>query len=64
MKLTDRQKHLLRACVEGELEMNDQGDTALSIEAAGDDEEVNDDDAAKAVEKLQEELRELLTILA
>ncbi len=54
MKLTERERKLLAACVDAELENNDQGDTNLSLDET---EEAKDPD--KAHEALRTELQAL-----
>lgn len=60
MELTDRQKYLLRACVNAELNDNAQCDTSLSL---AETEKADDTDKALAVlRKDLIELRDMLTI--
>jgi len=59
MELTERQRYLLRACVNAEIENSDQCETQLSLEIT---EDADDPDAA--VSALREELAELLNVLS
>ncbi len=66
MELTERQRGLLRACVEAELDAGDSGDTALQvleIERAVDVETASDEACSMALNCLRGELRELRDML-
>lgn len=57
-EMTTRQKYLLVACVEAELEINRQCDTGLAIAECDDK-----DDPSAALASLRQELKEIITLL-